>query len=133
MFFSFFMYFSMVFEAEIFCHCVLQIYPNGTWKNTLLATGLCSVVVTLCMTPFDVVSVRLYNQKVNAHGQGTLYSGFIDCVQKILRKEGPLGFYKGTAAVFFRLAPHTVLNLLFWDELRKFYFGFVRANLGAST
>ena len=78
------------------------------------------------MTPFDVVSVRLYNQKVNSQGQGTLYTGFVDCVQKIFRKEGPLAFCKGAAAVFFRLGPHTVLTLLFWDELRKFYFGFLK-------
>ncbi|OQV26182.1 Solute carrier family 25 member 35 [Hypsibius exemplaris] len=102
-----------------------NIYPNGTWQNTLLATCLCSIVVTFFMTPFDVVSVRLYNQKVTAAGHGTLYSGFVDCVQKILVKEGPLGFYKGWTAVFLRLAPHTVFSLLLWDELRKFYFGFV--------
>ncbi|XP_055342174.1 solute carrier family 25 member 34-like isoform X2 [Paramacrobiotus metropolitanus] len=92
------------------------------WKCTFLATCISSLSVTVFMTPFDVVSLRLYNQPVDASGRGTFYSGFLDCVAKVLRKEGPLGFYKGWTAVFLRLAPHTIFSLLFWDELRKFYF-----------
>ncbi|GAU92531.1 hypothetical protein RvY_04600-2 [Ramazzottius varieornatus] len=100
-----------------------KILALGTWQNTFLATCACSVVVTFCMTPFDVISVRLYNQHVDAQGRGLLYSGFLDCTNKIYEKEGPLGFYKGWSAVFLRLAPHTILSLIFWDELRKLYFG----------
>lgn len=36
----------------------------------ILASLLSSVVVVLCMTPFDVVSTRLYNQPVEASGRG---------------------------------------------------------------
>ncbi|MGH0189325.1 UNVERIFIED_CONTAM: hypothetical protein FKN15_034785 [Acipenser sinensis] len=53
--------------------------------------------------------------------QGLLYRGFADCFMKTVRKESPLGLYKGIGASYFRLGPHTVLSLLFWNELRKFY------------
>ncbi|XP_038075693.1 solute carrier family 25 member 35-like [Patiria miniata] len=87
-----------------------------------LLAGMASGVVVVCvMTPFDVISTRLYNQGLDARGKGLYYSGFTDCLLKIYQKEGLLGFYKGWSASWFRLAPHTVLSLLFWDEARKLY------------
>ena len=83
-------------------------------------------VVVLCMTPFDVVSTRLYNQGTDAKGKGLFYNGVTDCFVKILEKEGVWGFYKGWAASLFRLGPHTVLSLVFWDRTRKLYNDFIR-------
>lgn len=81
------------------------------------------VVVCLMMTPFDVVSTRLYNQPVDRKtGRGLKYSGLLNCIYKIHHTEGVLGFYKGWSASFIRLGPHTVLSLLFWQEIRKLYF-----------
>lgn len=117
-----------------------------------------SVAVVSAMTPFDVVSTRLYNQPVDhlgkvskqwlsswlarlhvrlvtlwkacgvltwvsvtPHTQGELYRGFSDCFSKTLKKEGFTGLYKGLGASYFRLGPHTIVSLLLWDELRKFY------------
>lgn len=51
--------------------------------------------------------------------QGKLYRGFLDCILQISNKEGLLGLYKGIGAVYFRLGPHTVLSLFFWDKLRN--------------
>ncbi|XP_033642675.1 solute carrier family 25 member 35-like [Asterias rubens] len=85
------------------------------------ASMVSGVAVVCIMTPFDVISTRLYNQGLDPHGKGLYYSGFMDCLWKILRNEGLLGFYKGWSASWFRTAPHTVLSLLFWDEGRKLY------------
>jgi solute carrier family 25 protein 34/35 len=41
----------------------------------ILASLLSSVVVVLCMTPFDVVSTRLYNQPIDPSGRGTHHMG----------------------------------------------------------
>ena len=79
------------------------------------------VAVVCCMTPFDVISTRLYNQGVDGYGKGLYYRGFLDCFWKVLMKEGPLGFYKGWSASWFRLAPHTVLSLVLWDQTRILY------------
>lgn len=77
------------------------------------------------MTPFDVVSTRLYNQPVNAlTGQGLHYTGIVDAMMKIFRTEGFRGYYKGWSASFLRLGPHTVLSLVFWQEIRRHYFDF---------
>nr|XP_005544771.1 solute carrier family 25 member 34 isoform X2 [Macaca fascicularis] len=51
--------------------------------------------------------------------QGQLYGGLTDCMVKIWRQEGPLALYKGLAPAYLRLGPHTILSMLFWDELRK--------------
>ncbi|KAK6466534.1 solute carrier family 25 member 35-like [Huso huso] len=99
----------------------LQIFPSDSWLVALSAGMVSSVVVVVAMTPFDVVSTRLYNQSVDSRGQGLLYRGFVDCFMKTVRKESLLGLYKGIGASYFRLGPHTVLSLLFWNELRKFY------------
>lgn len=101
------------------------------------------VAVAVAMTPFDVISTRLYNQpvderhrvggaKVRGRGfpqacflsrccdfQGRLYGGFLDCALKVWRAEGLLGLYKGAGPVFLRLAPHTVLSMFFWDLMRR--------------
>ncbi|KAE8288172.1 Solute carrier family 25 member 35 [Larimichthys crocea] len=99
----------------------LQVFPKNSWLVALSAGMISSVVVVLAMTPFDVVSTRLYNQPVDQLGKGQLYKGFADCFSKTLRKEGLMGLYKGLGASYFRLGPHTILSLFFWDELRKLY------------
>ncbi|XP_028322621.1 solute carrier family 25 member 35 [Gouania willdenowi] len=99
----------------------LQVFPQNSWMVPLTAGMMSSVMVVLAMTPFDVVSTRLYNQPVDHQGKGQLYRGFTDCFSQTLKKEGVLGLYKGLGASYFRLGPHTILSLFFWDELRKCY------------
>ncbi|KAL6464143.1 hypothetical protein MHYP_G00285340 [Metynnis hypsauchen] len=99
----------------------LQMFSKDSWLVALSAGMVSSVVVVLAMTPFDVVSTRLYNQPVDQLGQGRLYRGFMDCFSRTLRMEGLTGLYKGLGASYFRLGPHTILSLLFWDQLRNVY------------
>ncbi|XP_030078482.1 solute carrier family 25 member 34 isoform X2 [Microcaecilia unicolor] len=94
-------------------------FQDDSWLVALAGGMISSVAVAIAMTPFDVVSTRLYNQPVNEMGRGQLYRGFLDCFLKISRKEGVLALYKGITAAYIRLGPHTILSLLFWDELRK--------------
>ncbi|MCJ8748350.1 hypothetical protein PDJAM_G00163720 [Pangasius djambal] len=100
----------------------LQIFSADSWLVSLCAGMISSVVVVLFMTPFDVISTRLYNQPVDHLGKGQLYRGFMDCFSKTLRKEGVFGLYKGLGASYFRLGPHTILSLLFWNQLRILYY-----------
>ncbi|PIK43749.1 hypothetical protein BSL78_19384, partial [Apostichopus japonicus] len=72
----------------------LQIFSPGSILIPLVASMVGGVAVVCCMTPFDVISTRLYNQGVDAKGRGLYYSGVADCFWKILNKEGPFGFYK---------------------------------------
>lgn len=71
------------------------------------------------MTPFDVVATRLFNQGVDANGKGLLYRNIFDCFVKTFRYEGLRGLYKGFVANYWRVAPHTILNLTFWEQFKR--------------
>ena len=101
-----------------------QIFKKDSVLNALLASMASGVLVVIFMTPPDVVSTRLYNQGVDANGRGLFYSGTFDCFKKIFLKEGIWGFYKGWAASLFRIGPHTVLSLVFWDQTRRLYLSY---------
>jgi solute carrier family 25 protein 34/35 len=79
------------------------------------------IAISVMMTPFDLIMTRLYNQPVDANGKGLLYSNYVDCVIKIFKTEGFSAFYKGVGPMYLRLGPHTVLCLVFWDELKMLY------------
>uniref|UniRef100_UPI00398EF713 solute carrier family 25 member 35-like n=1 Tax=Pristiophorus japonicus TaxID=55135 RepID=UPI00398EF713 len=96
-----------------------QWFRDDSWLVGLTGGMMSSVAVVITMTPFDVISTRLYNQPVDDVGKGKLYKGFWDCLLKVSCKEGFLGLYKGIGPAYFRLGPHTVFSLLFWDELKK--------------
>ncbi|XP_076320415.1 solute carrier family 25 member 35-like [Tachypleus tridentatus] len=98
-----------------------ELFPRDSVSSALAASTLSGAVVVALMTPFDVISTRLYNQGVDSRGKGLLYSGLCDCFFKIFSTEGILGYYKGWSASIIRLGPHTVLSLMFWNELRKYY------------
>lgn len=73
-------------------------------------------VVLAVMQPMDVVLTRVSNQPTHVDPKsgfrvGSLYSGPIDALVKIAKSEGFRGYYKGSAAHFFRIAPHTILTL----------------------
>ncbi|CAH1378862.1 solute carrier family 25 member 35-like isoform X1 [Tenebrio molitor] len=91
-----------------------------------LLTSFCGsmvggIAISVMMTPFDLIMTRLYNQPVDANGKGLLYSNYVDCVIKIFKTEGFSAFYKGVGPMYLRLGPHTVLCLVFWDELKMLY------------
>ncbi|XP_048509482.1 solute carrier family 25 member 35-like isoform X2 [Athalia rosae] len=100
-------------------------YFNVCPENQILATFWASfyggTCVALTMQPFDVAATRLYNQGVDAKGKGLLYNGVIDALIKIAKVEGIFGLYKGTFPTWLRIAPHTVLCLVFYEEIDGIY------------
>jgi solute carrier family 25, member 34/35 len=56
---------------------------------------------------------------VNEQGRGLLYKNVLDCFVKTLRVEGFWALYKGFSANYMRIAPHTMLNLVIWEQLKK--------------
>jgi hypothetical protein len=71
--------------------------------------------MTCTVSPFDMIRTRLMNQPTDKK----LYNGFVDCFAKILKNEGPLGFYKGFIPIWSRFAPTTCLQLIIFEQLRK--------------
>lgn len=87
----------------------LMIY---VWSDAA-ASILTGVVVTTAMNPMDVVSTRIYSQKV-VNGKGKLYSGVVDCIMKTMKSEGLRGFLQGLDGALHAARPahHIHLPLL---------------------
>jgi solute carrier family 25 protein 34/35 len=95
-----------------------EVFQHSTVLTAFTASIVGGVFQAVCMTPFDLVSTRLYNQATDAHGNGILYRGIADCFAKTYKSEGFVGLYKGLGANYFRLAPHGAFCLVFWDILK---------------
>lgn len=80
----------------------------------------------IMMTPADVIATRIYNDSLDKHGKGVLYKGIFDCITKIFKTEGPLGFYKGFWPNYTRTGPHATLLLVFFDEFKHIRFKYFR-------
>lgn len=98
---------------------------NGMSDDNILVHALSSLVSGFCvcftMNPFDVISTRMYNQKADQSGKGSLYKNTLDCFIKTLRAEGIFGFYKGFGAHYLRIGPHTILTFVFLEQYRGLY------------
>lgn len=69
----------------------------------------------------DVDDDELCFAGLSESGKGLLYRNIFDCFVKIYRAEGLHGLYKGFVPLYARVAPHTVLNLTFWEFFKKLY------------
>ncbi|XP_055619203.1 solute carrier family 25 member 35-like isoform X1 [Toxorhynchites rutilus septentrionalis] len=96
------------------------LYPGQSERIVSVLSGIAAgTVMAVTMTPPDVVATRLYNQGIDGSGKGIYYSGVIDCFVKILRTEGVAGLYKGFWPHYVRIGPHSMLVLMFYDELKS--------------
>lgn len=88
---------------------------SGYFKDTvpthLTSSVIAATIATVLTQPADVMKTRLMNAKP---GQ---YSG-IGSVFMEVAKNGPLGFFKGFTPAFVRLAPHTILLFVFFEQIR---------------
>ncbi|KAK8745523.1 hypothetical protein OTU49_000241 [Cherax quadricarinatus] len=96
-------------------------YARDSWQSTFFGAMASGLVIASCMSPFDVIATRIYNQGLDTQGRGLLYKGITDCILKTLKTEGVWGFYKGWTAIYLRIGPHSFLNLIFWDLLQSLY------------
>ncbi|KAI8582446.1 hypothetical protein K450DRAFT_170819 [Umbelopsis ramanniana AG] len=86
------------------------------------ASMICGFLVCCAMNPFDVISTRMYNQKVDPVTRvGVLYKNPVDCLVKMVQTEGVGGLYKGFAAHYLRIGPHTMLMFVFYEQLKTAY------------
>lgn len=86
----------------------------GRWSSTFVASVTSAAATVMFMSPFDVVSTRIYQSS----GHATKYSGLLDCAAQTLRAEGIFAFWKGATAQFVRLGPHTMLTFMALEWLR---------------
>lgn len=74
------------------------------------------ILVCTAMNPFDVIMTRLFNQ--SAVKSEKLYTGLIDCATKTVKIEGWRALFKGYIPHYIRIGPHTLLTLMFLEQVR---------------
>lgn len=47
-----------------------KFFPEGSIWNAFLASLLSGLLVSVAMSPFDLVSTRFYNQELDSKGKG---------------------------------------------------------------
>lgn len=96
---------------------------NLNFSNAILNSFVCSTIagtaMAITITPPDVILTRLYNQPLDDMGRGKYYNGFVDCLIKIVKTEGASALYKGFWPSYLRVAPHSTLVLVFYDEAKS--------------
>lgn len=95
---------------------------NGPQLPTrILASLSAGFTAALFSMPFDLIKSRLMAQRPDPITGEMPYKGVMDCITKIVRTEGPLGFYNGFSAYYGRCAPHAMIVLLSKDSITKAY------------
>jgi len=87
----------------------------------ILASLSAGFTAALFSMPFDLIKSRLMAQRPDAITGEMPYKGVMDCVAKIVKTDGPLGFYNGFSAYYGRCAPHAMIVLLSKDSITKAY------------
>lgn len=71
--------------------------PKMNQSLSILTGATAGATEAFIVVPFELVKIRLQD-KAQAHK----YSGMLDCVQKIIRQEGPLTLYQGLESTMWR-------------------------------
>merc|ERR1711936_494826 len=94
----------------------------GFFENFMLS-GVAAGVSKTAAAPIERVKLLVQNQDEMIK-QGRLdkpYSGVVDCVQKTLRSEGVIPFWRGNLANVLRYFPTQALNFAFKDTIKGIF------------
>eukprot|EP00595_Chromulina_sp_UTEXLB2642_P000913 CAMPEP_0196761742 /NCGR_PEP_ID=MMETSP1095-20130614/1048_1 /TAXON_ID=96789 ORGANISM="Chromulina nebulosa, Strain UTEXLB2642" /NCGR_SAMPLE_ID=MMETSP1095 /ASSEMBLY_ACC=CAM_ASM_000446 /LENGTH=290 /DNA_ID=CAMNT_0042111669 /DNA_START=31 /DNA_END=903 /DNA_ORIENTATION=- len=92
------------------------IIPNGLPTQFVAAFGAGFFMATT-VAPFDMIRTKLMNQPPDAK----VYNGFLDCLFKIVAKDGPGGLYAGFIPIWARFAPTTTLQLVIFEQIKPIF------------
>jgi len=74
--------------------------------------------LTCSVSPFDKCRTILMNQD----SENKEFNGLGDAFLSVLKKEGPLGFYKGFIPIWSRYAPTSVIQMITFEQLKRLPF-----------
>lgn len=124
-------------EANVMRACVLNATKMGCydiskgfvceqtgWERSDVRTAFSSAFIagffmTCTVSPFDRIRTNLMNQPTDKK----IYDGFVDCVVKTIKADGPLSLWRGFVPIWARFAPQATLQLLTIEYLYR-SFGF---------
>lgn len=81
-------------------------------------TGVATTVVTV---PVELVKARLQIQYNRPSGTPPLYKGPLDCANKVFKKEGLRGLFRGTVATLWRDVPGTGFYFAGYEISRRMF------------
>jgi hypothetical protein len=81
-----------------------------------LCGSLAGAVAAAATAPIDLVKTRLQTQ-----GNAKLYTGSIDCVRKIIAKDGMKALTNGIGARVLWLAPNVAITMSIYETIKKLF------------
>ena len=101
---SYSIYFNMlslcllVADRIFIIFCLIQ---TAGWKRSDVRTAFCSAFIagffmTCTVSPFDRIRTNLMNQPTDKK----IYDGFVDCVVKTVKADGPLSLWRGFVPMY---------------------------------
>ncbi|GAA5969461.1 hypothetical protein JCM21900_006505 [Sporobolomyces salmonicolor] len=81
--------------------------------------GIAGALGATAVYPIDLTKTRMQNQRSKVVGE-LLYKNSIDCVKKVYKNEGMLGFYRGLPPQLIGVAPEKAIKLTVNDLVREY-------------
>ncbi|KAM7411817.1 hypothetical protein PAMA_021680 [Pampus argenteus] len=102
--------------------------PTVPFYWSFMSGCLAGSVAAVTVSPCDVVKTRLQSLKKGANEE--TYNGVVDCVRKIMRKEGPKAFLKGASCRALVIAPlFGIAQVVYFVGVGEFLLGYTPYNI----
>ncbi|KAF1390427.1 hypothetical protein PFLUV_G00057930 [Perca fluviatilis] len=102
--------------------------PSVPFYWSFMSGCLAGSIAAVTVSPCDVVKTRLQSLKKGANEE--TYNGVVDCVRKILRKEGPAAFLKGASCRALVIAPlFGIAQVVYFVGVGEFLLGYTPHNI----
>ncbi|XP_076022606.1 mitochondrial glutamate carrier 1-like [Genypterus blacodes] len=102
--------------------------PNVPFYWSFMSGCLAGCIAAVTVSPCDVVKTRLQSLKKGANEE--TYNGVVDCIRKILHKEGPGAFMKGASCRALVIAPlFGIAQVMYFVGVGEFLLGYSPYNM----